>query len=88
MLSAFTCNWSNLDADSGLQVIMQAQREAPVSLSDVKDKFLVQYCTVGPEVKDVGADTFDGTHSKDVRQTKLRVVLVRDPSCGPASLSL
>jgi len=62
-----------------VQVIMQAQREFPASLSDVKDKFLVQYCVVGPEVREVVADTFDGTHSKDVRQTKLRVVLVGPP---------
>ena len=47
---------------------MQAQREFPPSLTDVKDKFLVQYCVVGPEVREVAAD---------VRQTKLRVVLVR-----------
>ena len=56
---------------------MQAQREFPASLNDVKDKFLVQYCPVGPEVKEVGADTFETSAAKDVRQTKLRVVLVR-----------
>ncbi len=56
---------------------MQAQREFPASLNDVKDKFLVQYCPVGPEVKEVGADTFENSAAKDVRQTKLRVVLVR-----------
>ncbi len=56
---------------------MQAQREFPASLNDVKDKFLVQYCLVGPEVKEVGADTFENSSAKDVRQTKLRVVLVR-----------
>ena len=55
---------------------MQAQREFPASLNDVKDKFLVQYCPVGPEVKEVGADTFENSSAKDVRQTKLRVVLV------------
>jgi hypothetical protein len=55
---------------------MQAQREFPASLNDVKDKFLVQYCPVGPEVKEVGADTFENSAAKDVRQTKLRVVLV------------
>ncbi len=58
---------------------MQAQREFPASLNDVKDKFLVQYCLVGPEVKEVGADTFENSAAKDVRQTKLRVVLVRTP---------
>lgn len=62
-----------------VQVIMQAQRELPPSLTDVKDKFLVQYCTVGPDVREVAADIFDGSRSKDVKQTKLRVVLVGPP---------
>ena len=70
---------------------MQAQREFPASLNDVKDKFLVQYCPVGPEVKEVGADTFETSAAKDVRQTKLRVVLVRALAivyecCPPATL--
>ena len=59
------------------QVIMQAQREPPPSMTDVKDKFLVQYCTVGSDVREVAADIFDGSRSKDVKQTKLRVLLVR-----------
>ncbi len=58
-----------------VQVIMQAQREYPPSLEDVKDKFLVQY-TLAPGVRDVGPDTFDAASNKDIQQTKLRVVLV------------
>lgn len=55
---------------------MQAQREFPPSLNDVKDKFLVQYCTVDGTVKEAVAETFDATSGKEVKQTKLRVVLV------------
>ena len=55
---------------------MQAQREFPPSLNDVKDKFLVQYCTVDGAVKEVVAETFDAASGKEVKQTKLRVVLV------------
>ena len=61
---------------------MQAQREAPPSLTDVKDKFLVQYCTVAADVREVEADFFDGALSKDLKQTKLRVVLVRCHWCN------
>lgn len=53
--------------------------QVPSSQSHVTDKFMVQYCTVGPDVREVASDTFDGSGSKDVKQTKLRVVLVRHP---------
>ena len=62
-----------------VQVIMQAQREYPPSLDDVKDKFLVQYTTAPKGTREVGPDTFDPASNKDIRQTKLRVVLVRLP---------
>ena len=58
---------------------MQAQREFPPSLSDVKDKFLVQYCTVDATMKEVAMETFDVAGGREVKQTKLRVVLVRHP---------
>jgi len=61
-----------------VQVIMQAQREYPPSLEDVKDKFLVQY-TAAPGAREVGPDTFDSSSNKDIKQTKLRVVLVGPP---------
>lgn len=68
-----------------VQVIMQAQREYPPSLEDVKDKFLVQY-TAAPGAREVGPDTFDSSSNKDIKQTKLRVVLVSaaisPSSCG------
>ncbi|KAK9804421.1 hypothetical protein WJX72_011816 [[Myrmecia] bisecta] len=62
-----------------VQVIMQAQREYPANLGDCKDKFLVQCARVGPEVKDVSPDLFDSAKNKDIKQTKLRVVLVGPP---------
>lgn len=60
-----------------VQVIMQAQRENPPSFTDCKDKFLVQSCLVGSDIKDVSGDVFD--KAQDVKQTKLRVVLTSPP---------
>lgn len=60
-----------------IQVIMQAQREAPTSYADCKDKFLVQSCIVSEEAKDVSGDVFD--KATDTKQTKLRVVLLGPP---------
>lgn len=65
-------------ASKDIQVIMQAQRELPPSLEDVKDKFLVQY-TSAQDAKEVGASTFDPAVNKDIKQIKLRVVLVGPP---------
>ena len=55
---------------------LQAQREYPPSLEDVKDKFLVQSTVAPPDTREVGADTFDPATNKTIRQTKLRVLLV------------
>ncbi len=55
---------------------LQAQREYPPSLEDVKDKFLVQSTIAPPDTREVGADTFDPATNKSIRQTKLRVLLV------------
>ncbi|KAI7842517.1 hypothetical protein COHA_003871 [Chlorella ohadii] len=63
-----------------VQVIMQAQREYPPSLADCKDKFLVQCVKLGAsDAKEVTPDMFDATKQRDIRQTKLRVVLVGPP---------
>ncbi|EFN56782.1 hypothetical protein CHLNCDRAFT_144269 [Chlorella variabilis] len=63
-----------------VQVIMQAQREYPPSLADCKDKFLVQCVKLGQtDAKEVMPEMFDATKQKDIRQTKLRVVLVGPP---------
>lgn len=62
-----------------VQVIMQAQRDYPPSLEDVKDKFLVQYVVAPSGTRDVGPDSFDPAKNKDIRQTKLRVLLVGPP---------
>ncbi|PRW50828.1 Vesicle-associated 1-2 [Chlorella sorokiniana] len=63
-----------------VQVIMQAQREYPPSLADCKDKFLVQCVKLGSsDAKEVTPDMFDATKQRDIRQTKLRVVLVGPP---------
>lgn len=62
-----------------VQVIMQQQREYPANFADCKDKFLVQCVKAPADAKEVGADLFDASKSKDIRQTKLRVVLVGPP---------
>jgi hypothetical protein len=61
-----------------VQVIMQAQREYPPSLADCKDKFLVQTVQVGAKVSEITPDLFD-SNSNNIKQTKLRVVLVGPP---------
>lgn len=66
-------------ATKDIQVIMQAQREAPSSLADCKDKFLVQSVIVDSAATDVTAEMFDPAGGKDVKQVKLRVILVGPP---------
>ena len=63
-------------ATKEVQVIMQAQRDPPPSLADCRDKFLVQAVRVGGEATEVTPDMFDAARARDIRQTKLRVVLV------------
>lgn len=67
------------NSSKDVQVIMQAQREYPPSLTDCKDKFLVQSVRMSADVKDVSPEAFDATKNKDIRQTKLRVILVGPP---------
>jgi hypothetical protein len=62
--------------NTALYDALQAQREYPPSLEDVKDKFLVQSTIASPDTREVGADTFDPATNKTIRQTKLRVLLV------------
>lgn len=66
-----------------VQVIMQAQREAPISYSDCKDKFLVQCIKVPASVKEVTPEVFDPSKGADIKQTKLRVIL--EPPAKPPS---
>lgn len=66
-----------------VQVIMQAQREAPISYSDCRDKFLVQCVKVGAGVSEVTSDLFDPAKGDGLRQTKLRVILI--PPAKPPS---
>jgi hypothetical protein len=66
-------------ATKDIQVIMQAQREAPSSLADCKDKFLVQSVIVDNAATDVTAEMFDPARGKEVKQVKLRVILVGPP---------
>ena len=58
---------------------MQAQKEYPPSLTDCKDKFLVQSLKIGREVTDVVPELFEPSTGKDIKQSKLRVVLVGPP---------
>ena len=63
-------------ATKEVQVIMQAQRDPPASLADCRDKFLVQAVAVAGDAREATPDMFDASKAKDIRQTKLRVVLV------------
>jgi MSP (Major sperm protein) domain len=66
-------------ATKDIQIIMQPQREAPPSLADCKDKFLVQSVIMeGPETE-VTAEMFDPALGTKIKQSKLRVILI-----GPA----
>ena len=56
---------------------LQAQREYPGNLAECKDKFLVQWVKVDNDVKDVLPDAFDAGKNKEIKQSKLRVTLVR-----------
>ena len=56
-----------------------------ISCADCKDKFLIQCIKLSGslpeqnEVKEITSDMFDASQGRDVRQTKLRVVLVPPP---------
>ena len=66
-----------------VQVILQSQREPPVSYADCKDKFLVQCIKVDASVKEVTSELFDPTKGGEIKQTKLRVIMV--PPAKPPS---
>jgi len=61
---------------------MQAQREYPTGgLAECRDKFLVQSVRLSSSSTDKEAtpEMFDASKAKDIRQTKLRVVLSGPP---------
>jgi hypothetical protein len=62
-----------------VQVIMQAQREYPPSLNDCKDKFLVQSLKIDSKTTEITPELFEAASGKDIKQSKLRVVLVGPP---------
>jgi hypothetical protein len=64
-----------------VQVIMQAQKEAPADLNQCKDKFMVQYVAVGPG-EEAGADAFKSGAQKEHR---LRVIL-EAPASPPSTI--
>jgi len=67
-----------------VQVILQSQREPPVSYADCRDKFLVQCIKIDASVKEVTSELFaDPTKAKEMKQTKLRVVMI--PPAKPPS---
>ena len=66
-----------------VQVILQSQREPPASYADCRDKFLVQCTKVDSSVKEVNSELFDPSRARDIRQTKLRVILI--PLAKPPS---
>ena len=61
---------------------MQAQREAPLDLSAIKDKFLVQSVKLVENEK-LGGDSFNRASGKDVQETRLKVVFL--PPAAPPS---
>ncbi len=71
-----------------VHALLQAQREYPGNLAECKDKFLVQWVKVDNDVKDVLPDAFDAGKNKEIKQSKLRVTLVRAvrswEGCSPA----
>ena len=63
---------------------MQAQREYPTGgLADCRDKFLVQSVRLSAadaaSAKEASPEMFDASKARDIRQTKLRVVLSGPP---------
>jgi hypothetical protein len=66
-----------------VQVILQSQREPPVSYADCRDKFLVQCIKVDASVKEVTSELFDPARAKEMKQTKLKVVMI--PPAKPPS---
>lgn len=63
---------------------MQAQREYPPGgLADCRDKFLVQSVRLSAadaaSAKEASPEMFDASKARDIRQTKLRVVLSGPP---------
>ena len=59
--------------------VLQAQREYPPSLNDCKDKFLVQSLVIKKDTTEITPDLFEAASGKDIKQSKLRVVLVGPP---------
>lgn len=66
-----------------VQVILQSQREPPVSYADCRDKFLVQCIKVDASVTEVSSELFDPAKAKEMKQTKLKVVMI--PPAKPPS---
>jgi hypothetical protein len=70
-------------ASREVQVIMQQQKEAPLNYNDCKDKFLVQSSKAAADAKEVSPEMFELGKARDLKQIKLRVVLV--PPAKPPS---
>lgn len=64
---------------SNVQVIMQAQKDFPADFNNCKDKFLVQTTYLAPD-EEIGAETFKKEDRKDLRETRLRVILEGPPA--------
>lgn len=67
-----------------IQVLLQPQKEAPVSYAHCKDKFLIQTAVVeDSSVDKVTSELFSSSKGNAVQQTKLRVVMI--PPTSPPS---
>lgn len=65
-----------------IQVIMQAQKDYPADFQNCKDKFMVQTTALGDD-EQIDKDTFSKEVRKDLRETRLRVVM-EGPAAPPS----
>lgn len=74
-----------VDAKSSMsiQVIMQAQKDYPADFQNCKDKFMVQTTVMAADEDQLTPDTFNKEVRKDLKETRLRVVL-EGPAAPPS----
>lgn len=63
-----------------VEVIMQCQKEYPTDLGNCKDKFLLQSVVAPGDEREVTAAMFEKGKGRDVRESKLKVLLEGPPA--------
>lgn len=66
-------------ASIDVQIIMQAQREAPLDLNAIKDKFLVQSVKLAENEK-LSGESFNRSSGKEMQETRLKVIFLPPPA--------